>query len=138
MAFNIPIHHENFVEGLSLYGPEIRDLVGKAWRWSVLYRTDLSNGSTALDFEKALTEAQEACDEVVRHYVDYVIGEGSYEEVLNLLRIQRISESLDLMCRRVHVEIEGDGPDVVDDYFHPITDANNLARADGFLLPADA
>lgn len=138
MIFNIPINHENFVEGRSLYGPKIRDLVGKAWRWSVLYRTDLSNGSTALDFKKALTEAKEACDEVVQHYVGYVIGADSYEEVLNLLRIQRISENLGLMLSRVFVEKELDEPDVIDDYFRPITDANNLARTDGFLLSADA
>lgn len=132
MTFNIPKDHTDFAGDLSRYRTEIRCLVGNAWRYSVFYRTRLSDGSACLGFEEALNDAKGVCDEVVEHYAVQMIDDDSDEMlVLNLLNIQRISENLDLMFRmlRGNSNVEGDGADVIDDYFRPITDANNFARA---------
>lgn len=112
MAFNIPT--------------EIRRLVEDAWEFSVFYRTRLSDGSTRQHFEESLTEAKKACDKFVENYFG-----ADDMSVPNLLHIQRISENLDLMIHTLdNCDIEGRGPDVIDDYFRPITDANNLVQAD--------
>ena len=110
MAFKIPT--------------EIRRLVDDAWDFSVFYRTRLSDGSTRQHFEESLTKAKKTCDDFVESYF------GSEDmSVPNLLHIQRISENLDLMLRTLHkCDIEGHGPDAIDNYFRPITDANNLAQ----------